>query len=817
MSVLNNSAVIGLLGAPPPAAAGGISRSLRFNSSDSAYCSRVPASAGNRKTWTWAGWVKRSALGAQYDFASAGDSGDYVRIGGFDSSDRLGVRTDSAVVSLVTTQVFRDCSAWYHFVIAFDTTHATAANRVKLYVNGQQITVFTTATYPNQNTDWAVNNTGEHRIGAFRDKTDPTVYFPFAGYLADIHFIDGQALDPTSFGEFDATTGVWVPKAYTGSYGTNGFRLEFADNSSNTATTLGKDTSGNGNNWTPNNLSVTAGAGNDSLVDVPTNGAQTDTGVGGEVRGNYCTWNPVGSGSGATLTNGNLDYSLSGATGSARQSRGTFLIPTSGKWYWEHTVTTVGESNLGVIDFQTGVSSVYYHYDVGGFQNIYINDVQTAAVAGYTNNDVISVAYDSDNQQIRFYKNGSQVGTNYSLTNTGRFVPYALHGSGSGSCAGSTNFGARPFAYTAPSGFKALNTANLPAPLVTKPNTVFDVKLYTGNGSTQTISGLNMSPDLVWIKNRSEGFSNILTDTVRGATNKLISDRTDAENTTDADQIYGTLEAFTSDGFTVNVGTFAGTAGGQLNKTSIPYVAWAWDAGSSTVTNTAGSITGTVSVRANATAGFSIVTYTGNGVAGATVGHGLGVAPSMIIIKNRDASDAWQVYHAANTANPETDYLVLNTTAATADALDRWNDTAPTSTVFSIGDGVEVNTNTEDYVAYCFAPVVGYSSFGSYTGNGSTDGPFVYTGFRPRWVMWKRTDSSTGGAWVMLDAARNTYNIVNLELYANSSMAEGTFSFCDFLSNGFKLRTSDVFGNASGGTYVFAAFAESPFSYARAR
>jgi hypothetical protein len=244
-------------------------------------------------------------------------------------------------------------------------------------------------------------------------------------------------------------------------------------------------------------------------------------------------------------------------------------------------------------------------------------------------------------------------------------------------------------------------------------------------------------------------------------------------------------------------------------------VGWQWKGGGAAVSNTAGTITSQVS--ANASAGFSVVTYTGTG-ANATVGHGLGVAPSFIIVKRRSATDDWQVYHAANTANPETDYLVLNTTAATADAADRWNDTAPTSSVFSIGNGSAVNTSANTYVAYCWSEIAGFSNFGSYTGNGSADGPFVYTGFRPRWIMFKRTNDTSN--WTIVDTARDTYNLVVNKLFADTSTQENvsnpagvdaTNNRLDILSNGFKQRDGNTWLNASGGTYIYMAFAENPF------
>jgi len=246
-----------------------IERSLRFNAPDSAYLSRTPASAGNRKTWTWAGWVKRSevGLGNQFTLFSTDTSNPYT-IFGFNTSDRLRLEGVTASVDVITSARFRDVSAWMHVVCRVDTTAATASNRVRIYVNGVE-QALDTATYPAQNDDLHLNGAVAHAIGRY----NAARYFP--GYLADIHFIDGQALDPTSFGEFSATTGVWVPKAFTGSYGTNGFQLKFEDNSSNTATTLGKDTSGNGHNWTPNNLSVAAGS-----ISSPTRFAWSTTGSG---------------------------------------------------------------------------------------------------------------------------------------------------------------------------------------------------------------------------------------------------------------------------------------------------------------------------------------------------------------------------------------------------------------------------------------------------------------------------------------------------------------------------------------------------------
>ncbi|NBW21765.1 MAG: hypothetical protein EBR82_78805, partial [Caulobacteraceae bacterium] len=431
-------------------AAGGyqISRSLRFNASDSAYLSRTPASAGNRKTWTWAGWVKRSALGANQALFGIAAGGGTSEPFGFNSSDQLWF-VQGATSYRVSTSVYRDTSAWYHIVLTLDTTQATASNRIKIYVNGAQVVAFDFSSDPSQNVDLPWNNAALHTIGS--DYEGSVSRFHFSGYLADIHFIDGQALDPSSFTETDATTGQLVPKAFSGSYGINGWHLEFADNSAATATTLGKDSSGNGNNWSPQNLSVTAGAGNDSLVDVPTNGAQTDTGVGGEVRGNYATWNPLSKASAATLSNGNLDASYTSSSYPHLGSDSTIFLPTSGKWYWEITVTTVGELWTGIRNVVDGKQSTYYRDGSGGFNNIRIeasSSTGSANAASYTNGDIIGVAVNCDGSTIAWYKNGSQVGTTYSLTNVANLVPFAGHASTSGSAAVVANFGQRAFAYT---------------------------------------------------------------------------------------------------------------------------------------------------------------------------------------------------------------------------------------------------------------------------------------------------------------------------------------------------------------------------------
>jgi hypothetical protein len=685
-----------------------------------------------------------------------------------------------------------------------DTTQATAANRILLYVNGDQVSAFSTSSDTSPSFDTAVNTTTAHRLGNGVDSGGGLASY-FDGYLANIHFIDGQALTPSSFTETDATTGQLIPKTYTGSYGTNGFNLLFADNSSNTASTLGKDTSPNGNNWTPNNLSVTAGAGNDSLVDSPTNYG-TDTGVGGSVRGNYCTLNPLNNG-GLTLANGNLDYSH---TVSAWDACTGSICIASGKWYWEVTVATwdgtgapflIGIANTSQdVNAELGQSANSWVYLPTG-QKRY-NGSSSSYGASLATGDVVGIALDMDAGTLTFYKNGSSQGQAFTSI-TGNISPaVGVFGNTSQSGAYSCNFGQRAFAYPL-STYKSLCTQNLPTPLVAKSNTVFDVKLYTGTGTTNSITGLAFSPDFIWLKSRSAAQDNNVFDVVRGPASNLYALQT---NGTSAEGQYGTVGSLDSTGFTLT------GAGGATNANSSTYVAWAWDAGTSTVSNTAGSITS--QVRANATAGFSVVTYTGNAVSGATVGHGLGVAPNLIIIKSRSGTHDWIVYHASI---GNTGAVRLNTTAATQTLSVWFNNSGPSSTTFTLGNTAGTNESGSTFVAYAFAPVVGHSSFGSYTGNGSADGPFVYTGFRVKWYLVKQS-SAAGENWRIIDATRSSYNVAQDRLLPNTSAVEAVQpNEVDFLSNGFKFRSADSAYNASGGTYIYAAFAEMPFNYSRAR
>ena len=331
---------------------------------------------------------------------------------------------------------------------------------------------------------------------------------------------------------------------------------------------------------------------------------------------------------------------------------------------------------------------------------------------------------------------------------------------------------------------------------IDKPEDYFNTVLYTGNGSNgNAITGVGFSPEWLWIKQRSGTRNHNLWDIVRGNTKRLISNTSGAETTETS------ITSFDSDGFTLDSGTTS-------NENSQTFVAWNWLAGGSASSNSNGSITSSVS--ASTTAGFSIVSYTGTG-SNATIGHGLGSTPAFMMIKNRGAAQGWCIYHHKNTSAPETEFLSINSTDATVDASDRWNDTAPTSSVFSVANHADTNASSANYIGYFFNEVKGYSKFGSYTGNGSNDGTFVYTGFKPAFCIVKRTDGSAD--WNMYDNKRIGYNPLNYFVYPNLSNAEDTSNpqWFDLLSNGFQLRNTSTMANTSGGSYIYMAFAESPF------
>jgi hypothetical protein len=758
----------------------------------------------NQNIWTYSVWVKRGLLGASGEsgllHGGALSASHYME---FTSGDALQfIETTGPNAGFTTTQLFRDPSAWYHIVMAVSSS-ATGTNKIRVYVNGSEVTSFSY----DARSSWLsspINQSGQiNYIGLAFSTT-----YTLDGYLAEINFIDGQQLTPSSFGAIDAN-GVWSPTAYSGTYGNNGFYLKFADNSGATATTIGKDSSGNGNNWTPNNISVTAGTTYDSMIDSPTNAASATQPVG-----NYCVLNGLDKYSNVTLSNANLSATFSAYTGFVRA---TFALPSTGQWYWEGVVpTTDVRAEFGIATFSQAlgvdpqtVAGCWIWYSTVATSTKFNNGVPTTWGTAWASGDIIGMAFDAGAGTLTYYKNGTLQGGGAAFTGlTGTYAPMIGFGNVT-STAISINFGQRPFSYSPPSGHQALCTANLATPTIKNGAQYMAATTYTGTGATlsitNTVNSTSFKPDWVWVKGRSASTDNKITDSVRGVTNALITNSTAAQ-TTDA----GGVTAFNSNGFTL--GTTA-----AYNTNTATYVGWQWKCNAgSTSSNTNGSITSTVQV--NTTAGFSILTYTGTG-ANATVGHGLGVTPSMIIVKAYSgATGPHSVWHT-KLPIPTTQRFMLQSAAAITGSSVFWNSTLPTSSVFSIGTSTDVNTSTASYLAYCFSAIAGYSAFGSYVGNASAEGPFVYCGFRPRCILIRLTDTGTGENSYLFDTARNTYNTVQNALEPSQNSSEtliGVVNYIDILSNGFKCRSATLV-NASGLTYVYAAFAENPFNYSRAR
>jgi hypothetical protein len=432
-----------------------IAKSLRFRASSSADLSRTPGSASNRKTWTWSGWVKRGIIGAAQRIFSAGTFNDFTEIG-FVSTDAILIRNEIAGAPTswrATSAVYRDPSAHYHIIVAVDTTQAVAADRVKLYVNGEEVISFSTSNNPTLNYDTFVNNNVLHYIGKTPDTGGP---FPIDGYLSEINFIDGQALTPSSFGETDPVTGVWVPKKYTGTYGTNGFYLPFSNGTS--LTTLTADASGNGNNWTANNISLTAGATYDWMDDTPTN--------------NFAVLNPLVNSAGFLSYAEANSYVAVGAAD--KLAYGTFRIPESGKWYFEYTASVVGAATVFGLESGNAQQS-----SGAGFSGANARWTQFAGAA--SNGDVLMAAVDRASGFVWLGRNGTWLsgdpvaGTSPSHTGLGAdpWFPVVYINSANGRF----NFGQRPFAYTPPTGFLPLCTKNLTNTTVTTSGS------FTGNAS----------------------------------------------------------------------------------------------------------------------------------------------------------------------------------------------------------------------------------------------------------------------------------------------------------------------------------------------
>ena len=789
-----------------------IGNSLRFDDGSSTYLQKTIN--GNRQTYSISFWFKRGTMDAtQYYLHEWNGSDTYRGVitinSGNTSTFEMG---GSSRFRLITNRLFRDASAWYHVLYVADTTNSTSGDRLRMYVNGVRITSFSTETQPSLNYSGGIGQNTAHEIGSL----DGSSGF-IDGYVAEFNYLDGVAVsDATNFGE--TKSGVWIPKDTSGlTFGDNGFRLEFEDSSD-----IGNDTSGQNNDWTPNNF-VAA----DVVSDSPTN--------------NFATMNNL---DGPTFSTAFGNLRVNGSSSTAGSIGSTFF-PTTGKWYVEMVAEDMGNGmSVGIKSDTEGTfwkptrgESVIYQSDGN---KIIDGGSATSYGATYTVGDIIGLKINLDDGEIEFLKNNaSQGNASTALTSGVAFGVFFLDTSSANNARSQFNFGQDSsfrntvtsgsanasdanghgdFYYSVPSGYLALVAENLPEPSISPlnneiPEDYFETNIWTGTGSSNSISSYQFAPDWVWIKQRNATQNHVVQDSVRGVGKFLSTDDTDAESTSSTQ-----ITSFDSNGITLGTAT-------STNDNSDTYVGWAWLAGTAFSNDASATGVGTIDStgQVNTEAGFSMLTWTGSGSGNETIAHGLNQAPEWIIVKPRSEARNWLIWHKELNDN---DKALLFSTGTPAN--NRFGPNAPTTTVYGLYGG-QGNRDGTTFIGYAFHGVEGYSKFGSYTGTGSTNGVFVFTGFRPAFLIVKQIDASN--RWIIFDNKRGSQDetdttVINhnpleekLELNPNDDSAEsssGTDCF-DFLSNGFKLRRSGDVYNGSGHDYIYMAFAEMPFKYANAK
>tara|TARA_Y100001938_G_scaffold14863_1_gene18389 strand:- start:1720 stop:4227 length:2508 start_codon:yes stop_codon:yes gene_type:complete len=804
------------------------------------YLSR--AELGNKKLWTLSVWIKtrgKTFFGELWSNAGSGHAGgaDIEYIGLSDGIIYHYQNINGSVqFNCQTRNRIRDNMNWTHLVIVKDTAQSTSSDRLKYYVNGTQVTEFSSASYPSQDNNSGYINSGQtevlfHEASRWR--------YPTYMYVSEFHFSDGYAYAPTEFGELKE--GVWIPKEVSINYGTTGWHLDFADSSN-----VGNDVSGNNNDWSSSGFSA-----HDRKIDNPTNNFATLN----EHLTQYQT---------TSFNDGSLTCTGSGSSGSATYRVGTATMACHTKTYFEVRIASKsgnGRNGSGLLSENTAIdtygslSTAMTGVQVSqphGTNQIRQEDatVSTSGEVADTG-DIVQWAFDPDSGKVWHGVNNTWSlsgdpanGNNPSVTlTTDEFMLPAYHLQASSDSL-NFNFGQNPsfsgnltggdigtetdengfglFKYAVPSGFLALCSRNIPSPDISpdksdKANDFFEPTLYTsdniGASGTQNVTNVNFQPDLVWLKNRDSGSTtNTLFDSSRGTGKHISSDANSAE--VGSNSQYGYLSAFNSNGFTLTGGS---TNANYVNQSTDKYVAWNWKAnGGSTTTNDASySGVGTIdsTYQANTSAGFSIVQYVGTGSAG-TIAHGLSSAPQVVLIKNRTDAREFVFGHIGQTFAGQT---YLSTGGAYGANTGSFNGTAPTSTVVSVGGDQTTNESGDNMIMYCWHSVYGFSRMGSYEGNGnSTTGTFVYTGFSPSLVVTKQV---SGGNFYVNDSARSTYNPTNTSagnLYWDLANAESGNGM-DFLSNGFLIRNSDSSQNTNNSAYVYMAWALLPFKFSNGR
>jgi hypothetical protein len=864
MGVFQNN----LMGAAAAAAAGGggttiydyqIANSVRLNGSNQYFNRTASSGSTNSDKKAISVWYKRAGTtgntGATYIMSCQQDRLAALFVNDGDTADNFGYFTDNGGQNGKGKFLQRDFNAWYHLVFLYDATLSTGVDRVKVYINGVHYTTADTTFwnidnngYPGQNTQIGFGmQSNENNIGRYQ--YNGSGYFN--GYLADFIMIDGGTVPSISdFGE--TVNGVWVPKDPSGlTFGTNGFWLKFESGSD-----LGNDSSGNNNDWTANNFSA-----HDQMLDSPTFNSSAN-------GGNFMTYNPLNKGSYTDLSEGNLKAD-SNTGADATYPTCTFGV-NSGKWYVEHLMKTVSGNfpqttlaDFGGNSYSTTRGIFYamrYHPVNGCEQGSGTNvadfgtiTVTNTSVATFSSGDIVSWYIDMDNKKAWIAKNGTipnsgnpangtnpqfswtenpinsvtvgsvQYQTSDTILNAGQDGTFAGEKTAQGN---SDDTGYGNFYYDPPTGFLALCSGNLPVADAVNPSEtddnfpqkLFDAKLYTGSGGTQTISGVGFQPDFTWIKNRGATADNVLMDSTRGAyaSNDYYYQRS---NTTALQDHTTDFHNFASDGFIV------GGTGTYFNASGNTFASWNWRAnGGTTSTNTQGSEDSTVQV--DPSGHFSIVKWTGTSDSWSnaiTVGHGLSAAPNVMLCKKYlGNADQWTVFfsdygsYSIGGSNAASNALRFDTDAAiyTNQSYKTFGGVMPTSTVFTV-DGNNLNGSGDTIIAYCFANCEGYIKAGTYLGNANDDGTFVYTGFKPAFFMCKPLVT---GNWRIQDNKRTPFNIADKTLFPNRSDAElsNDSNDIDIVSNGVKMRASDSDYNQAT-TFVYLAMAHNPFKYATAR
>ena len=821
-----------------------VNQSLRFNNSANASLSWTPSSAGNRKKWTFSTWVKRSsytnaASGDQYIFSQAtGTNNNDSFLALLFRGDDLDV-TSNSIEWLRSHAKFTDTTSWYHILWVLDTQNSTDAHKMRLYVNGVEITHLSTDSRDNSQldgTDMPILNNAIHYIGRYGGDTSRN----FDGYMAYTELVEGEALTPSSFTE--TKNNILIPKKYTGDHGTYGFRLEYKETGDGQTTagtgTIGADTKGNSTkqHWNDNNLD----AYDSNMPDCPEN--------------NFAVMNTLVNTSGATvesISEGALSVAVTGLTYSFFQST---LGVLSGKWYAEARPSgtingpMIGIAEMNMETYRTGenvdphltAGCVWYISGGDGYVDGSNQSASTfSSSTSYASGDVIGLALDLDSatKTIKFYKNGSLVTTKNLTANFTDHMGFALNLYNTNSViwnfgqdstfvgyeTAATNTdgnGIGLFHHSVPSGYLALCTKNFAEPHIgpnsdTGNSTDFHKAVpYQGNNTDDRAITFGFQPD--WIVNPdldNASTNHPLVDSSRGTGKDLFT----TSNTYQSPDTNG-VKSFTSTGITIGTST-------NWNVSSRYYISWGWKIGGSSGTNTSGSANSTV--RVNQNVGMTQVLYTGNsGSSGdeQTIGHGMldtsgnAAKPDIIIFKSYGGTNSqnWYMYNK-HLDNPALNQLVMNsTTAEQTSDNDFMNQTEPTTTVFSLGYNFATNKSGEDYIAYCFRGIDGYSKFGVYTGNALNDGAFVYLGFKPAWLLIKSIDHAE--SWHVWDNKRSNldtgYNTAAQTWNTTAAQVGGNPYDVEFTSVGFKIRDDHNMTNGSADKHIYMAFAEAPAKYA---